>query len=88
MTTRLSAPCLKILKIRIGSFWSRHSAYSELHFSAKLWPEFDEAALDEALSFFATRERRFGLTSAQLAARGGADEQADAAIENDAVKVA
>ena len=75
-------------EMRISNFLLWQAAYSELHFSSKLWPEFDEAALDEALLFFATRERRFGLTSAQLAARGEADEQADAAIENAAVKVA
>ena len=75
-------------EMRISNFLLWQAAYSELHFSAKLWPEFDEAALDEALAFFATRERRFGLTSAQLAARMRADEQADAVIENDAVKVA
>ena len=75
-------------EMRISNFLLWQAAYSELHFSAKLWPEFDEAALDEALAFFATCERRFGLTSAQLAARMRADEQADAVIENDAVKVA
>jgi undecaprenyl diphosphate synthase len=75
-------------EMRISNFLLWQAAYSELYFSAKLWPEFDEAALEEALSFFATRERRFGLTSTQLAAKAGAADQADGAIENDAVKVA
>jgi undecaprenyl diphosphate synthase len=33
-----------------------------------LWPDFDAAALRAAIADFAGRERRFGLTSAQIAA--------------------
>jgi undecaprenyl diphosphate synthase len=33
-----------------------------------LWPEFDAAILQQALDAYAVRERRFGLTSAQIAA--------------------
>ena len=51
------------------------AAYAELHFTGKLWPEFDEAALDEAISVFRTRERRFGQTSAQLASQPDAGDQ-------------
>jgi undecaprenyl diphosphate synthase len=54
-------------EIRISNFLLWQSAYTELHFTDKLWPEFDEAALDEAIAAFAGRERRFGQTSAQLA---------------------
>ena len=53
-------------ELRISNFLLWQAAYSELHFSSKLWPEFDEAALDEAIAIFRTRERRFGQTSAQL----------------------
>ncbi len=53
-------------ELRISNFLLWQAAYSELHFSNKLWPEFDETALDEAISFFRTRERRFGLTTEQL----------------------
>ncbi|RYX93714.1 MAG: di-trans,poly-cis-decaprenylcistransferase [Comamonadaceae bacterium] len=52
---------------RISNFLLWQSAYSELYFSNKLWPEFDEAALDEAIEAFGRRERRFGKTSDQLA---------------------
>ncbi len=52
---------------RISNFLLWQAAYSELHFSDKLWPEFDEAALDEAIAAYRGRERRFGKTSAQLA---------------------
>ena len=52
---------------RISNFLLWQAAYSELYFSDKLWPEFDEAALDEAIADYASRERRFGRTSEQLA---------------------
>ena len=53
---------------RISNFLLWQCAYSELFFSERLWPEFDDAALDEALAAYAARERRFGQTSEQLAA--------------------
>lgn len=52
---------------RISNFLLWQIAYSELVFCDALWPDFDEAALDEALGEFARRERRFGKTSEQLA---------------------
>ena len=51
---------------RISNFLLWQCAYSELYFTHTLWPDFDAAALDAALAWFATRERRFGQTSAQL----------------------
>ncbi len=51
---------------RLSNFLLWQSAYAELVFSDKLWPEFDEAALDEAIGAFQRRERRFGKTSAQV----------------------
>ena len=51
---------------RLSNFLLWQSAYAELFFSDRLWPEFDEAALDEAIAAFGRRERRFGQTSAQL----------------------
>ena len=53
-------------EMRISNFMLWQSAYSELYFSDRLWPEFDDAALDEAIAAFAARERRFGQTSAQV----------------------
>jgi undecaprenyl diphosphate synthase len=55
---------------RLSNFLLWQSAYAELFFSDKLWPEFDEAALDDAISAYRSRERRFGQTSAQLDAGG------------------
>jgi undecaprenyl diphosphate synthase len=53
---------------RISNFVLWQLAYTELYFTDTLWPDFDEAALDAALRWYATRERRFGRTSAQVAA--------------------
>ena len=55
-------------EFRISNFLLWQVAYSELVFSDKLWPEFDEAALDKAIAVYNGRERRFGKTSAQVAA--------------------
>lgn len=57
-------------ELRISNFLLWQVAYAELYFSDKLWPEFDEVALDEAFAFFRTRERRFGQTSAQVGGHG------------------
>ena len=53
---------------RLSNFLLWQAAYAELFFSDKLWPEFDEAELDRAVAEFGRRERRFGQTSAQVAA--------------------
>lgn len=53
-------------EMRISNFLLWQAAYSELYFSASLWPDFDEAALDEAIAGFSGRERRFGQTSEQI----------------------
>jgi len=52
---------------RLSNFLLWQSAYAELVFSDRLWPEFDEADLDAAIAAFQRRERRFGQTSAQVA---------------------
>jgi undecaprenyl diphosphate synthase len=52
---------------RISNFLLWQLAYTELHFTHLLWPDFDAAALDEAIASYCRRERRFGRTSEQLA---------------------
>ena len=52
---------------RISNFLLWQAAYSEFYFSDHLWPDFDEAALDEAIADYSRRERRFGQTSSQVA---------------------
>jgi undecaprenyl diphosphate synthase len=51
---------------RISNFLLWQLAYAELHFSDVLWPDFDAAELDRALAWYATRQRRFGMTSEQV----------------------
>ncbi len=53
-------------EMRISNFLLWQVAYSELFFSERLWPDFDESALDEAIAAYSARERRFGKTSEQL----------------------
>ena len=55
---------------RISNFLLWQLAYTELWFTELLWPELDAATLQSALDDFAQRERRFGLTGAQLATVG------------------
>jgi undecaprenyl diphosphate synthase len=45
---------------RISNFLLWQAAYAELYFTDTLWPEFDEAQLNQALHWYATRDRRFG----------------------------
>jgi undecaprenyl diphosphate synthase len=45
---------------RLSNFLLWQSAYSELYFSEKLWPDFDKAELRRALDDYAARERRYG----------------------------
>ncbi len=47
-------------EMRMSNFVLWQAAYSELYFSAKLWPEFTEGDLDMALAEFDRRSRRFG----------------------------
>ncbi len=54
---------------RISNFLLWQAAYAELHFSDVLWPDFRELELLAAIADFQGRERRFGLTGAQLAGR-------------------
>ena len=53
---------------RISNFLLWHLAYTELHFTPVLWPDFGTEALDAAIASYRMRERRFGRTSEQLAA--------------------
>ena len=52
--------------LRISNFLLWQLAYTEMWFTETLWPDLDEATLRQAVADFASRERRFGLTSAQV----------------------
>ena len=56
----------------ISNFLLWNLAYTELYFTEALWPEFSAAHLQTALDYFSQRERRFGKTSAQVAAKADA----------------
>lgn len=45
---------------RLSNFLLWQSAYAELFFSDVLWPQFDESRFEEAVRWFAGRNRRFG----------------------------
>ena len=45
---------------RLSNFLLWQAAYAELYFSDKLWPDFTEKDLDEALAEYSLRQRRFG----------------------------
>ena len=50
---------------RLSNFLLWQSAYAELYFTDTLWPDFTKEEYKAALEWYAERERRFGLTSAQ-----------------------
>jgi undecaprenyl diphosphate synthase len=50
---------------RISNFFLWEVAYAELYFTPVMWPDFGETDLWKALSDYAIRDRRFGLTSSQ-----------------------
>jgi len=45
---------------RLSDFLLWESAYAELHFTDRMWPDFDANDLAEAIASFRSRERRFG----------------------------
>jgi undecaprenyl diphosphate synthase len=45
---------------RLSDFLLWEGAYAELHFTERMWPEFEAEDLADALSSFHRRERRFG----------------------------
>ena len=53
---------------RISNFLLWQLAYTELWFTDVLWPDVDDRVLAQAFDDYARRERRFGLTSAQVRA--------------------
>jgi undecaprenyl diphosphate synthase len=53
-------------ELRISNFMLWQLAYSELYFTDKLWPDFGEEDLVDAIYDYQNRERRFGKISEQL----------------------
>jgi undecaprenyl diphosphate synthase len=53
-------------EMRISNFLLYQIAYTELHYTKVLWPEFKEDDLFRAIIDFQKRERRFGMTQEQI----------------------
>jgi undecaprenyl diphosphate synthase len=53
---------------RISNFLLWQAAYSEFYFTPVLWPDFTKLEFAKALEAYESRERRFGMTSAQVVA--------------------
>lgn len=53
-------------EVRLSNFLLYQSAYAELYFSDKMFPEFSDRDLDKAIKSFSKRTRRFGKTDEQL----------------------
>ncbi len=56
---------------RLSDFLLWESAYAELLFTDRMWPDFDEADLDAAIDQFRHRERRFGGVPAPVVSIAG-----------------
>jgi undecaprenyl diphosphate synthase len=63
---------------RISNFLLWQLAYTELYFTDALWPDFGPELLDEAITWYRGRERRFGRTSEQVEASGRRHKGEDA----------
>lgn len=57
--------------IRLSNFLMWQSAYTELYFTDRLWPDFTAKDIRDAVISFQKRERRFGMTGEQTARRAG-----------------
>ncbi|WP_067479243.1 polyprenyl diphosphate synthase [Actinomadura hibisca] len=64
LAARGETPCDLIIRTsgeyRLSGFLLWHSARAELYFTDRLWPDFSQQDMDEALETYARRERRFG----------------------------
>ena len=58
---------------RISNFLIWQLAYSELYFVDTLWPDFSDEDFDDALNWYAGRQRRFGKTGQQLLDNNASD---------------
>lgn len=58
-------------ELRLSNFLLWHSAYAELYFSERLWPDFGDADLRDAVADYGRRQRRFGRTGEQVSRQMG-----------------
>lgn len=74
----ISAPDLFIRtggEKRISNFLIWQLAYSELYFVDTLWPDFSDEEFEEALVWYAGRQRRFGKTGQQVVSEKAAAQK-------------
>lgn len=62
-------------EMRVSNFLLWQLAYSELYFTDALWPDFSRELLLKAMQEYSNRQRRFGLTAAQLHDEGSEGEE-------------
>jgi undecaprenyl diphosphate synthase len=62
-------------EMRASNFLLWQIAYTELYFTEALWPDFSRDELLRALRAYSNRQRRFGLTGAQLDGTGECDRE-------------
>ena len=60
---------------RISNFLLWQAAYAEIHTTSVMWPDFRREHLEAAIVDYQSRERRFGMTSAQVEPGGGAGKR-------------
>jgi undecaprenyl diphosphate synthase len=53
-------------EVRLSNFLLWQAAYAELYFSDKMFPEFSDSDLDEAIAYFSSKTRRYGKTDEQI----------------------
>ena len=53
-------------EVRVSNYLLWQIAYSELYFCNTFWPDFSEADLRKAIATYQGKQRRFGLTEAQV----------------------
>ncbi|WP_082160406.1 isoprenyl transferase [Candidatus Coxiella mudrowiae] len=51
---------------RLSNFMLWQAAYTEIYFTPTYWPDFNSNTFEQALAFYQTRQRRFGLTPEQV----------------------
>jgi undecaprenyl diphosphate synthase len=56
-------------ELRLSNFLLWQAAYTELYFCDTYWPDFNKEELCKAIYTYQQRERRFGMTSAQVAGK-------------------
>ena len=65
-------------EVRVSNYLLWQIAYSELYFCDTYWPDFCEADLRKAIACYQGKQRRFGLTEAQIESKENENENKEA----------